>query len=130
MTIRANSVQARDITHVLHPYTNLKVHERIGPTVISSGQGIYVRDDEGRDYIEAVAGLWSASLGFGGEDSMVEAIAAHFAPPPFARPQRCSRRRRMSLVTSPATSAVADDVRRLHMPSPFARLRRRTEDAK
>lgn len=83
MTIHANSTQARDIAHALHPYTNLKVHERIGPTVISSGRGIYVRDDEGRDYIEAVAGLWSASLGFGGEDSMVEAITAQLRKLPF-----------------------------------------------
>ena len=83
MTIHANSTQARDIAHALHPYTNLKVHERIGPTVISSGRGIYVRDDEGRDYIEAVAGLWSASLGFGGEESMVEAITAQLRKLPF-----------------------------------------------
>lgn len=83
MTIQANSTQARDIAHALHPYTNLKLHERIGPTVISSGRGIYVRDDEGRDYIEAVAGLWSASLGFGGEESMVEAITAQLRKLPF-----------------------------------------------
>lgn len=83
MTIHANSTQARDIAHALHPYTNLKLHERIGPTVITSGRGIYVRDDEGRDYIEAVAGLWSASLGFGGEDSMVEAITAQLRKLPF-----------------------------------------------
>lgn len=83
MTIQPNSTQARDIAHALHPYTNLKLHERIGPTVISSGHGIYVRDDEGRDYIEAVAGLWSASLGFGGEESMVEAITAQLRKLPF-----------------------------------------------
>ncbi len=83
MSTQANSTQARDIAYALHPYTNLKLHERVGPTVMASGQGIYVRDDEGREYIEAVAGLWSASLGFGGEDSMVEAITAQLRKLPF-----------------------------------------------
>lgn len=83
MSTHANSTQARDIAYALHPYTNLKLHERVGPTVISSGQGIYVRDDEGREYIEAVAGLWSASLGFGGEETMVEAITAQLRKLPF-----------------------------------------------
>jgi 4-aminobutyrate--pyruvate transaminase len=32
--------------------------------VISRGQGVRVWDDQGKEYIEAVAGLWCASLGF------------------------------------------------------------------
>src|SRR5208337_1138144 len=31
------------------------------------GKGIYVEDDDGKSYIEAVSGLWSISLGFGQE---------------------------------------------------------------
>ena len=32
--------------------------------VISRGQGVRVFDDQGKEYIEGVAGLWCASLGF------------------------------------------------------------------
>src|SRR5262249_56335691 len=38
-----------------------------GPLVIAGGNGCRVFDDSGRDYIESVAGLWCASLGFGSE---------------------------------------------------------------
>ena len=31
---RGNSLSARDIATLVHPYTNLKVHEKEGPLVI------------------------------------------------------------------------------------------------
>ena len=40
MTVRPNSVQARDVANVLHPYTNASLHETIGPMVITRGEGI------------------------------------------------------------------------------------------
>ena len=45
MTIRPNSMQARDIANLLHPFTDLSVHQKEGPLVIAKGDGIYVIDD-------------------------------------------------------------------------------------
>ncbi len=67
MPVRPNSAAARDIAHTLHPYTDLVAHEEAGPLVISRGQGVRVWDEDGREYIEGVAGLWCASLGFDNE---------------------------------------------------------------
>ncbi|MBV8914276.1 MAG: aminotransferase class III-fold pyridoxal phosphate-dependent enzyme, partial [Acetobacteraceae bacterium] len=64
---RANSAAARDIAHVLHPYTDLKAHQEQGPMIITRGEGVRVYDDAGKDYIESIAGLWCASLGFSNE---------------------------------------------------------------
>ena len=64
MSVRPNSAAARDVAHVLHPYTDLIAHEGNGPTIISRGQGVRVWDEDGKDYIESVAGLWCAALGF------------------------------------------------------------------
>ena len=64
MAIRANSPQARDIAYHLHPYTNAEVHEEVGPRIITGGEGVYVIDDDGKRYIEGLAGLWCTSLGF------------------------------------------------------------------
>ncbi len=64
---RPNSVAARDVASVLHPYTNLVAHERTGPVVIARGEGARVYDESGRGYIESAAGLWCASLGFSNE---------------------------------------------------------------
>ena len=79
---RANSAAARDIASVLHPYTDQIAHREIGPVVISRGQGVRVWDDAGREYIEAMAGLWCAALGFDNE-RLVEAAAAQMRRLPY-----------------------------------------------
>jgi len=79
---RANSAAARDIANVLHPYTDLKAHLDAGPTIISRGEGVRVWDENGRDYIESIAGLWCASLGFSNE-RLVAAATAQMRKLPF-----------------------------------------------
>src|SRR5262249_49177931 len=72
----------RDIAYQLHPFTNLRKHEVEGPLVITGGRGIYVQDETGREYIEALAGLWCASLGFG-EERLREAGTPQMRQLPF-----------------------------------------------
>ena len=67
MSYIPNSIEARDVATLVHMQTNLRKHQKEGPHVITRGQGCRVFDDTGRDYIDAVAGLWCASLGFGSE---------------------------------------------------------------
>ncbi len=63
--VKARSKAAsRDVLTAIHPYTNLKLHETEGPMVITEGDGVFVRDENGKSYLEALAGLWCASLGF------------------------------------------------------------------
>lgn len=82
MSARLNSAQARDIAYYLHPYTNLSVHEKEGPFIIARGEGIYVYDDAGNRYIEGLAGLFCASLGFS-EERLVEAAMRQMRKLPF-----------------------------------------------
>lgn len=74
MTIAFNSLAARDIAYTIHPYTDLRLHEEKGPLVLVDGRGVFVRDAEGREYIEGLAGLWCVALGYG-EKRLVEAAA-------------------------------------------------------
>ena len=53
-----------DIAHHLHPYTQLRALEQDGPLVIVKGDGVHVIDEHGNRYLEGMAGLWCASLGF------------------------------------------------------------------
>ena len=78
----ANSAAARDVANVLHPYTDLKTHLEIGPMVVTHGKGVRIWDDTGKDYIEGVAGLWCASLGFDNE-RLVQAAIAQMRKLPF-----------------------------------------------
>ena len=77
-----NSNAARDIANVLHPYTDHRAHAKNGPLVIARGEGVKVWDDQGKEYIEAVAGLWCASLGFDNK-RLVEAAYAQMKKLPF-----------------------------------------------
>ncbi len=54
----------KDVANHFHPYTNLRAIEKDAPLMIVEGDGIEVIDDTGKRYIEGMAGLWCASLGF------------------------------------------------------------------
>ena len=82
MPPRANSAAARDAAAVLHPYTELKSHQETGSLVIARGQGVRVFDEAGKEYIETVAGLWCAALGFDNE-RLVRAAEAQMRKLPF-----------------------------------------------
>jgi 4-aminobutyrate--pyruvate transaminase len=77
-----NSIASIDAANHLHPYTNLRRHQQQGPLVIVSGSGIRVRDESGKEYIEAMSGLWCAALGFS-EERLVEAAARQMRKLPF-----------------------------------------------
>lgn len=63
----ANSLAARDIASIIHPQTNLKLHESHGPVVVDRGSGVWTVDDDGNELLDSVSGLWCASLGFAPE---------------------------------------------------------------
>ncbi|MFN3960016.1 MAG: aminotransferase [Parvularculaceae bacterium] len=62
--MKPNSDAARDVAYHVHAQTNLDAHLRDGPFIVVRGEGAAVIDDAGKRYIDAMAGLWSASLGF------------------------------------------------------------------
>jgi 4-aminobutyrate--pyruvate transaminase len=67
-----NSLAARDVRSVIHPFTDLAHHVEEGPMLLSRGEGVYVIDENGYRYLEGMAGLWCANLGFS-EARLVEA---------------------------------------------------------
>jgi 4-aminobutyrate--pyruvate transaminase len=72
----------RDLSFHLHPSTNLRLVQTEGPLVITRGEGVYVYDDEGRRYLEGMAGLWCAALGFS-ERRLAEAAYRQMCELPF-----------------------------------------------
>lgn len=77
-----NSLHASDIAHSMHPYTNMRAHEQQGPMIITKGDGIHVYDSEGKEYIEAMAGLWSVAVGFS-EDRIAKAAYEQMLELPY-----------------------------------------------
>src|SRR5271170_1452881 len=82
MAFVGNSAASRDIAYAIHPYTNLKTHETEGPLVITRGEGVFIYDDAGKQYLEGLAGLWCASLGFS-EKRLAEAAYAQMKTLPY-----------------------------------------------
>jgi len=60
----SNSLFASDMATTLHPYTNARLHEQVGPMIMTRGDGVFVYDSTGKEYIEGLAGLWSVAVGF------------------------------------------------------------------
>jgi 4-aminobutyrate--pyruvate transaminase len=63
-----DSLEAKDLQHLLHPTTNLKLHAEQGPAVHERAEGIYLWDNKGKQYLEGMAGLWCTALGYGNEE--------------------------------------------------------------
>lgn len=71
-----------DAQHHFHPYTNPRQLEASGPLVITRGEGVRVFDNTGKSYIEGMAGLWCAGLGFS-ESRLVEAAHRQMKALPY-----------------------------------------------
>jgi 4-aminobutyrate---pyruvate transaminase len=82
LRVHGNSPASRDIATLLHPYTNLKAHQSKGPMIITHGRGVKVYDDQGKEYIEGLGGLWCVSLGFS-EPRLVEAARRQLERLPY-----------------------------------------------
>src|SRR5882762_6787134 len=78
-----SNLAVRDIETLAHPYTNLAALRETGPLVIERGQGIFVYDSTGKEYIEGMAGLWCTALGYGNEE-LAEVAAAQMRKLSFA----------------------------------------------
>lgn len=55
----------KDKAHSLHPVSNLKEMREKGPLILARGEGIYLWDTDGNQYIDAFAGLWNINVGHG-----------------------------------------------------------------
>lgn len=58
------------MTALIYPTTNLKKTEQLN---IVRGEGVYIYDDKGNQYLEGLAGLWCSALGYGNAE-LIEAI--------------------------------------------------------
>jgi 4-aminobutyrate--pyruvate transaminase len=66
--------QQSDVASLVPPYTELAGFCDTGPTIIVRGEGIRIFDNQGRELIEGMAGLWCTALGCGNA-ALIEAAA-------------------------------------------------------
>lgn len=73
-TLPNTSAFEMDRAHVLHPWANFGPFEKAGSLVIARGQGAKLWDEQGREYFDAVGGMWCTNIGLGRRE-MADAIA-------------------------------------------------------
>jgi L-2,4-diaminobutyrate transaminase len=67
------AIEDLDREFFFHPFTNMRAHEESGPLTIVTGKGSTIVDTHGRDYLDAMAGLWCVNIGYGNVE-MAEAL--------------------------------------------------------
>ncbi|BAN26712.1 aspartate aminotransferase family protein [Caballeronia insecticola] len=77
------SLVESDRKHLIHPVVSYRAHEARGVTVLDSADGVFLRDIEGRQLLDAFSGLWCVNTGYG-HASIVEAAAKQMAKLPYA----------------------------------------------
>lgn len=82
MNLLPNSIEARDIAYQMPAASDFRKHEEDGSLVLERGEGIYVFDNNGKRYIEGLAGLWSVGVGFG-EERLVQAATEQMSKLPY-----------------------------------------------
>ena len=83
MTARTTPREA-DLAHAFHPQTNLAAHAGAGPFVIARGEGVWLEDEGGSRFLDAMAGLWCTGLGYS-EPRLVEAARRQLETLPYCQ---------------------------------------------
>ena len=87
MTLLANhlptaELQAIDAAHHLHPFTHSNQLAEKGVRVITAAKGVWLKDSEGEEILDAMAGLWCVNIGYG-RDELADAAARQMRELPF-----------------------------------------------
>jgi 4-aminobutyrate--pyruvate transaminase len=85
MSARPNSLAARGAQATLHGFSDPAALLGEGALPFVRGHGVFVEDEAGRRHLDAMAGLWCASLGFSGAPvaRLAEAARQQLAALPF-----------------------------------------------
>jgi putrescine aminotransferase len=63
-----STLRRLDQAHHLHPFTDHRALHRAGTHVIRSARGSTLVDEEGRELLDGLAGLWCVNVGYGREE--------------------------------------------------------------
>ncbi len=74
--------QHRDHRHYLHPFTDHKDLGNKGARIITHAEGVYIRDSEGHQILDGMAGLWCVNVGYGRQE-LIDAASRQMQQLPY-----------------------------------------------
>ena len=57
--------QKTDAAHHVHPFSDMAELNQIGSRVIVKGDGVFLFDNNGKKFLDAMSGLWCVNIGYG-----------------------------------------------------------------
>lgn len=75
-------LQALDAAHHMHPFSTQTDLAAKGARVITGAKGVMLRDSEGQEILDAMAGLWCVNIGYG-RDELAEVAARQMRELPY-----------------------------------------------
>ncbi len=54
-----------DQAHHMHPFTDYEDHARTGSKIVTEAEGVFIRDMDGNEILDGMAGLWCTNVGYG-----------------------------------------------------------------
>ncbi|MEM7535436.1 MAG: aminotransferase [Chloroflexota bacterium] len=72
-TTGATTIADMDRNSLMHPFTHIASHLDTGPKVMQKSNGIYVTDNQSKEYIDGISGLWCVNAGWGRHE-IIDAI--------------------------------------------------------
>ena len=73
--------QGMDVHH-LHPFTNPNDLKQKPARIIESAHGVYLKDSDGNELLDMMAGLWCVNMGYG-QQSLIDAASAQISQLPY-----------------------------------------------
>lgn len=81
-TAALSNLAAIDAAHHLHPFSDMKKLNAAGTKIINRADGCHIWDSNGKQYIDAFAGLWCVNVGYG-RKSIADAVYAQMQELPY-----------------------------------------------
>ena len=75
-------LQELDAAHHVHPFTDNAALAAKGARVITSAKGVYLKDSDGSEILDGMAGLWCTNIGYG-RDELADAAHAQMLQLPY-----------------------------------------------
>jgi len=70
----AQELWQKDHDHFLHPWTHFDSFKTDGSLIITEGEGAYITDVNGKQYLDGLGGMWCVNVGYG-RNELAEVMA-------------------------------------------------------
>ena len=74
--------QQKNTAHHFQPFSDNKELAETGIKLISKAEGVYIYEDNGKKYLDGMAGLWCVNLGYGRKE-LIEAASQQMTELPY-----------------------------------------------